>query len=602
MKLATKMSLVCALAAFAFGPAPVMAQEEAQGEVQEEAQGEAQREAQAERPNILVVLIDDAAFMDLEPYGGEARTPHINALSARGTMFTQFRASPLCSPTRAMLLTGLDNHQTGLATIEEVIPPELVGQPGYSMHLEPGVTTIATRLSGAGYRTYMTGKWHLGHGGNNLPADHGFDRSFILDASGADNWEDKTFMPFYSEADWFEDREEASLPEDFYSSRFLVDRMIGYLEEDSARDEPFFAYIGFLAIHIPIQAPREYTDRYDGTYTEGWEALRLARWERAQALGLLPAGAPLEPFPDTVRAWDSLTDDERALYARSMAVNAGMLEAMDAHLGRLFAYLEETGELENTIVVVASDNGPEYNHPGGEPGFGIFMARNGYTWELENLGERGSMAFIGTEWALAASSPFSHFKFHTTEGGVRVPFIIGGPGISEGAMTHARGFMPDVAPTLLDLAGVPYDADEFFGRSLGGVVRGDAGEAYGPEDAIGMEVAGNAALYRGDWKLVRNYRPWGTGEWQLFNLATDPGETADVFGAYPEIAASMLAAYDAYAEDVGVLPLPPGYHPNDQLRVNTRARNLQRLGPLLMAAALGLLLLAAAAVFMWRRR
>ena len=154
--------------------------------------------AQAEtRPNIVVVLVDDAALMDFGAFGGEAHTPNIDALAARGTLFRQHRATPFCAPSRAMLLTGMDNHLAGLGTIREVLPPEHRGRPGYTMALEPGVETIATKLKRTGYRTYMTGKWHLGHGEGELPIDHGFDRSFILDASGADHWEDKPYIPYY---------------------------------------------------------------------------------------------------------------------------------------------------------------------------------------------------------------------------------------------------------------------------------------------------------------------------------------------------------------------------------------------------------------------
>lgn len=554
------------------------------------------------RPNIVVLLVDDAALMDLEPYGGEARTPNINALANRGTKFTRFRASPLCSTTRAMLLTGLDNHQAGVGTIREVIPPELKGKKGYTLALEPGVQTIASRLNDARYRTYMTGKWHLGKGKNDLPADHGFDRSFILAASGADNWEDKTFMPLYEQADWFDGRKEASLPDDYYSSEFLIDQMIEYLEADKDKSEPFFAYIGFLAIHIPIQAPREYTDNYVETYQKGWEDIRLSRWERAQQLGLIDKGTPLAPFPKNTRSWKSLTDNERDLYTRSMAVNAGMLEAMDFHIGRLIQYLEKTNALENTVIIITSDNGPEYNDPSLDSLFRAYMATHGYDRKLENLGEKGSLTSIGTEWAIAASGPFSRFKFHTTEGGTRVPFIVAGPGVPEGKQVNADAFMPDVAPTLMQFANIAYDRDTFFGRSLYEVITGASDYAYGPEDSVGMEVAGNAALFRGKWKLIRNHRPWGAGKWQLFNVASDPGETDDQFDKQPDIAAKMISEYEDYAAKVGVATLPSGYNPVDQLRINTQTIMLQRYGLNLAIIGGVIVILICGSFVFWRRR
>ena len=213
--------------------------------------------AQVDRPNFVLVLVDDAALMDFGVYGGEAQTPNIDALAARGMIFKQHRTTPSCSPSRAMLLTGMDNHLAGFGSIEAVLPPEHRNQPGYMMALEPGVETIATKLKRAGYRTYMTGKWHLGHGDGDLPNDHGFDRSFVLDASGADHWEEKPYLPYYKEALWFEDGERARLPEDFYSSTFIAGKMEDYLRQDADRSEPFFAYVAFLAVHIPVQAPRE---------------------------------------------------------------------------------------------------------------------------------------------------------------------------------------------------------------------------------------------------------------------------------------------------------------------------------------------------------
>jgi arylsulfatase/uncharacterized sulfatase len=307
------------------------------------------------RPNVVIILADDAALMDFGVYGGEARTPNIDALGARGALFTQYRASPLCSPSRAMLLTGMDAHLTGFATISEVLPEEQAGQPGYRLVLEPGVRTLADRLRAEGYRTVMAGKWHLGEAAGEMPQAHGFDRSFALAASGADNWDDRSYMPYYKDAPWFEDGIEASLPQDFYSSRFIVDTAIRYLAETD-QTKPFFAYLPFQAIHIPVQAPQAFIDRYKGRYDAGWEALRQERHQRAQALGLIPQGAPIAALPPDFRPWKSLSAEDRALYAARMEVNAAMLEAMDFHIGRLIAHLKAEGEYDNTIFVVSSDN------------------------------------------------------------------------------------------------------------------------------------------------------------------------------------------------------------------------------------------------------
>lgn len=553
-----------------------------------------------ERPNIVVILADDVGYTDLGAYGGEARTPNIDALANRGAMFSRYYTSPLCSPSRAMLLTGLDNHRTGHATIIEVLPPELRGRPGYTMRLEPGVVTLAARLRDGGYRTYVTGKWHLGHGRGDLPDSHGFDRSFVLDASGADNWEQRPYMPYYRSADWFENGRPARLPENFYSSEFIVDRMIDYLQTDAAHGEPFFAYLAFQAVHIPVQAPRVFSDHYRGAYSGGWEALRDTRWRRAQDLGLIPAASAIGPAHPSLRRWSALSRDEQALYARSMEVHAGMIEAMDHHIGRFIAYLRERGLAENTIFVVTSDNGPEPSNPIAEPDFVRWMGLRGYTRRLEDMGERRSFVFIGPEFANATATG-SFFKFTAGEGGLRVPFIMAGPGISSRRI-DARAFVTDIAPTLLERAGVPAAGPAMDGVSMNPVLDGARDHVRDAETPLGVEVSAHSALYRGDYKLVRTPPPLGDGEWRLYNIAADLGETTDLAAQMPELVAQMRADYDAYAQRVGVLELPPGYDPQRQVVHNVRMKQLEHYWWVLALAAALVLTIVYLAVRLVLRR
>lgn len=528
------------------------------------------------RPNFVILLIDDAAFMDLGVYGGEAATPNIDALAARGVMFTRYYTSPLCAPSRAMLLTGVDNHLTGVATIPEVLPPEHVGKPGYAMELEPGVQTIAARLQPLGYRTLLTGKWHLGSADGALPSDHGFDRSFALDASGADNWDDKSYMPYYSDAPWYEDGAPADLPDDFYSSKFIVDQMITYLDEtDEAA--PFLAYLGFQAVHIPVQAPAEITAKYRGTYQDGWQALREARWQRAQALELVPRGAPLAAMPAGMRDWESLSDDDQAVYAARMAVNAAMLEAMDLHVGRLIDHLKASGDFENTVFVVTSDNGPEPTRGDNDWRLRLWMAMHDYHLGLDGIGEAGSWAFIGPEFAMAAASPGNLFKFHGAEGGIHVPMIMAGPGLPKNIRQDALVQVTDIAPTLLEMAGAPVASDgvAITGRSVLPLLSGTADAVYADDEPIGIEVSGNSALIRGDYKITRNQLPWGDAQWRLYDLSRDPGETIDLADAQPDLMASMLADYDAYSDQMGVLAVPEGYDSHAILTRNTQLRQLR---------------------------
>ncbi|MEM0928124.1 MAG: arylsulfatase [Pseudomonadota bacterium] len=528
-----------------------------------------------DKPNVVIILIDDVGFMDLGAYGGEAKTPTIDRLAAGGTMFTRAHTSPLCAPSRAMLLTGVDSHRAGVASIPEVLPPELQGQPGYGLSLEPDVRTIATHLRASGYRTFMTGKWHLGHGPGDLPVDRGFDRSFALDASGADNWQDKSYMPFYDDAPWYEDGEEADLPEDFYSSRFIVDQMIDYLDADERENQPFLAYLAFQAIHIPVQAPREYTEQYIDTYAGGWERLREQRFARAKAMGLIPADAALGPMHESLDRWDDLDPDEQAYRTKNMAVNAGMLSAMDHHLGRFVDYLKTTAHFDNTVFVITSDNGPEYNDPLTATGMGTWLRLNGYNWNMDTLGERGSYGFIGPAWASAAASPSARFKFYQSEGGTRVPLIFAGPGLPSGQRSAAFTYVTDITPTLLELTGSsPVDGEAITGRSLGPALKGEADVVYGPEEPVGMEMAGHAALVRGQYKLLRDGEPYSDNVWRLYDIVADPGETNDLAASMPELFDSMMADYEAYTEEFGVLAMPEGYSTAKQLRANALRRGL----------------------------
>lgn len=535
-------------------------------------------------PNFVVLLADDLALMDLGIYGGEARTPNIDALARRGRMFTRYYTSPLCSPSRAMLLTGLDNHRTGVATIPEVIPQEHIGKKGYSLRFEPGVTTIASRLKQRGYRTFMTGKWHLGHEAGDLPNSHGFDRSFVLDASGADNWEQKSYMPYYADAPWFEDGQPTTLPKDFYSSRFLIDRMVDYLGEGD-QQKPFFAYIGFQAIHIPVQAPPEFTRKYRDTYREGWAAMRKVRWERAQANGLIPKGAPLADPPKGLRQWESLSRDEQALFARNMAINAGMIEAMDHHIGRLVEHLKRTGQYDNTVFVFTSDNGPEPSNPlATSRTMQWWLDNNGYSVSADNWGGKGTYAFIGPEFANAAASPGAMFKFYSAEGGLHVPMIMAGPGIAPDAPSAAMATVSDIAPTLLAMAGGAPDARAFDGRSLVPLLTGQSNAVRSPETATGFEVSGNAALFKGSYKLVRNLKPYGDGVWRLYDMASDPGETRDLSRSDPAKFREMMAEYRAYAKRNGVLEMPEGYDSTVEIGKNTVRKMAARYWYVLLGA------------------
>jgi len=307
-----------------------------------------QPSASTVRPNIVFILADDLGYTDIAPYGSEVNTPSLSALAEQGVRFTNFHTAANCAPARAMLLTGVDSHLAGVPNIPEMLAPQQRVHANYQGVLGDDVVTVATLLEDAGYHTYMAGKWHLGMEPSKRPSRRGFQRTMAMMDSGADNWEQRPYIALYDQANWFADGERFTLPEDFYSSRFLVEKMIEFIDSNLQDDKPFFAYLPFMAVHSPVQAPQQYTDRYMDLYDSGWDALRQQRMERASALGIVPPDTPMVRMA-TTGEWDALSEDDKRYQAKRMAVYAGMIEAMDFHIGRLIEFLKQRGQYDNTI-------------------------------------------------------------------------------------------------------------------------------------------------------------------------------------------------------------------------------------------------------------
>ena len=533
------------------------------------AQDVVKKDSTNQRPNIVLILADDTALMDFGAYGGEASTPNIDRLAKRGMMFTNYHASPMCAPSRAMLITGSDSHLTGVPNLPIFLPPEYISQPGYEGVLNNKVQTIATRLKNNGYRTYMTGKWHLGHTETTLPSKRGFDRTFILDASGADNWEHKPYLATQdAKPPWFQDGELVDLPDDFYSSKTYVDKMISFMKEEEEKEDPFFAFIAFQAIHIPVQAPKEFVEKYQGVYDEGWEKMKQRRFEKAKELEIIPADAKLGEILPKFEKWENISAEEKKIASNDMAVNAAMLEAMDFHIGRYIKYLEENGLMENTVFIVTSDNGPEASDPSMVIGSDQWMWYNENHRDQNRLGEKGYYGFIGPQFASAAAGPNAFFKFYAGEGGLRVPLIFSGKNIPPGK-SKAFSFITDMAPTILDIAGIDYDEQSSInpmtGHSLFPIIQKDTNQVYAQDEPIGMEAAGQAAIFRGDFKLVRNGKPYGDGIWRMYNLKNDPGETKDLATSNAKLFEDLKIDYKNYSTKYGVLEMPEDYETVEEI-------------------------------------
>lgn len=533
--------------------------------------------AEAARPNIVLILADDLGFSDIGAYGSEIQTPSLDALAASGMSFTNYHTAASCAPTRAMLLTGVDSHKNGVPNIPESIPPEHQAHENYRGVLSRNVVTVASLLQDAGYHTYMAGKWHLGKAPDELPYRRGFSRTITMADTGADNWEQKPYIPIYKKANWFADGEETTLPNDFYSSEFLVNKTIEFIDSNSD-SQPFFAYIPFQAVHIPVQAPQEFTAKYINTYSQGWNALREQRQKRSKELGIIPADAEMQTMSST-HDWDSLSDDEKRFHAKRMAVYAGMVDAMDHHIGRLVAHLKTTGRYDNTIFIFSSDNGSEAT--GGDNPRSLLsrlgLKMQGYRNDYETLGTKGSFNTIGPSYASAAASPLAFYKFYAGEGGMRVPLIIAGKPISDKAkLSNAFTFVTDITPTILELTSTPAPTEFYggrriapmIGRSLAALSREQVAQVYTETDYIGYELGGNAALFQGPYKIVKNRGPVGDSEWHLFNIVDDPGETNDLREAMPDKMTNMLEHYHQYAAENGVLEVPANFNGTVQVAIN----------------------------------
>ena len=524
-------------------------------------------------PNIVLLLADDLGFSDLASYGSEINTPNLSTLARQGVQFSNFHVAANCAPTRAMLMTGVNNHRAGVGNIIEMIPDEFLDSPAYQGTLSTNTVTVATLLRDAGYHTYMAGKWHLGHSPKLLPSARGYERTVALADSGADNWEQKPYLPIYEQANWFADGERFELPDDFYSSRFLVDKIIEFIDSNSDSKAPFFAYLPFQAVHIPVQAPQSFIDRYDGKYDEGWEVLRSRRHKAAQALGLVPENSAMEPMAST-ESWQNLEPKTKRYQAKRMAVYAAMVEAMDFHIGRLIQHLKDTGRYNNTIFIFASDNGSEGSGAGVEPVAmnNLMLSLMDYNDDYETLGLKGSYGTIGPNFASAAASPLGYYKFYVGEGGLRVPLIIAGEPLTLSApnsIIDAFSYATDIVPTILQLTGTANPAGRYNGRAVEPIVgrsvvpllQGRAQRIYGDDDAVGYELNGHRALFLGDHKIVYNRPPIGDGIWHLYNIAIDPGETEDLKEQQPQRFARMQSLYEQFVFEHGVLPVAEDFDP-----------------------------------------
>ena len=517
----------------------------------------------ADRPNILLIMADDMGFTDIGSFGGEIATPNIDALAAVGVRFSNFHTSVSCSPTRSMLMTGTDNHVTGLGTMHELLTPEQIGQPGYEGHLNDRVVTLAEVLREGGYHTYMSGKWHLGHEPEHFPHARGFERSFSMLQGGASHWSDMTGLQAVIQpvAKYVtDDKELTELPGDFYSSRSYADFLIDAIRENRGDGQPFFAYLAPTAAHDPIHVPEPWLSKYRGQYDDGYEALKARRIAGAKRVGLVPESAPPPPRLPGAKPWARLRFEEKEWESRAMEAYAGMVENMDYHVGRVIDFLKDIGEYENTIIIYTADNGPNPIYSEEYPGNPGNPWMDQFDNSLENIGRPGSFVGYGYGWASAGAGPLDYYKLTVGEGGIRTPLIISGPGVEGPRLVDSFAYVTDLMPTLLELADVEHpdqyrgrDVARMRGRSLTGVAFGNQDHTYAEDAIIAGEMMNGRWVLQGDYKATAVAPPFGDGHWWLYNISEDPGETRDLSEERAELLEELITAWERYAEDVGVV-------------------------------------------------
>ncbi|MHC4119522.1 MAG: arylsulfatase [Planctomycetota bacterium] len=516
----------------------------------------------AQRPNILLVMADDLGWSDLGCYGGEIDTPNLDALAASGVKFTDFHTSVSCSPTRSILLSGTDNHLAGLGNMGELLTPEQRGKPGYEGHLNNRIVSLTEVLRDGGYRTYMAGKWHLGHKPEHFPHARGFERSFSMLFGGASYWSDMSGLLVAQEiAEYVVDNKRLrKLPKDFYATRSYTDFLIDTIRSNRGDGKPFFAYLAFTAPHDPMHVPEPWLSKYRGSYDDGYEVLKEKRAEAAKRMGLVSESAKTPDRYRMLKAWDSLSEQQQALESRGMEVYAGMVDNMDYHFGRVVKFLRDIGEYDNTIVIFLSDNGPNpwvsEDYPGNRGSEWFAQFDN----SIDNIGHPMSHYAYGMGWGSACAGPLDLFKMTVGEGGIRCPLLMAGPGVKGGRQVDAFAYVWDIMPTVLELADLPHPkkyrgrrVERIRGKSLKGVLAGSTKRVYDKDDLVGGEMQNGKWMRQGDYKAVSVAPPYGSGKWQLYNVVDDPGETRDLAKKQPEKLRKLKVAWERYAKDVGVV-------------------------------------------------
>jgi arylsulfatase A-like enzyme len=507
----------------------------------------------SKRPNVLLMVADDLGFSDLGCYGSEIATPHLDQLAKDGLRLTRFYNTGRCCPSRTAILTGQYPHKVGVGHMVKNL-----GQPGYVGRVSEDAVTIAQVLKGAGYRSFLSGKWHLG---TPDPTQHGFEEFYGTLISAQTFWDQTTYtrLPQGRTPRQYND-------EEFYGTDALTDHALDFLElARKTPEQPWFLYLAYNAPHFPLHARPEDIAKYAERYHSGWDELRGKRLKRMKELGIVPEDTPLTPrspywnYGETENAinpeWTALPEDRRADLARRMAIYAAMIDRMDQNIGRLLADLKQQKELENTLIVFLSDNGAcaEWD-PFGFDGKSSPNNVLHKGQDIERMGGRDAYHSVGSGWANASNTPWRLYKHFQHEGGITSPCIIHWPkgNIRRGEIEHQPAHIIDLLPTIADIAQAAYQGKlPLPGVSLLPLMR----EGTVNPRMLFFEHEGHRAVHAGKWKLVavRN-RPW-----ELYDVTSDRVELKDLAKDQPDLVERLASRWDQWAEENQVTPFPGDY-------------------------------------------
>lgn len=520
------------------------------------------------RPNFIVIMVDDLGFSDLGCYGGEINTPNIDSLGFNGIRFTQMYNGARCCPSRAALLTGLHPHQAGIGQMTNDL-----GVPAYQGYLNETSVTMAEVLGGTGYRTLMSGKWHVASSWDNrlrdqwvlgdkkhpMPKQRGFDRFFGLMNAADSYWNPKSLV--------MEDQLIDVETSDFHLTDAIADNAVKQIDEAVGMGKPFFQYLAFTAPHWPLHAWEDDIAKYEGKYMKGWDAIRTARHEEMKGLGIVDSKWPISPRDEDSPPWEDIENKEYEDIR--MAAYSAMIEQVDRGVGRVIETLKQNGQFENTVIMFLSDNGgcaELFQEDTDWPDDSQWAATKTLEGEDVRVGDIPDLrpgpdtTFQAVElpWANVSDTPFRLFKRWIHEGGVTTPFIVHWPAkIKKPEIKHSPMQMIDISATLYDLAGASYPSEfsenqitPIEGESFAGLL--GEGDSWLREKPITIEHEGNRGIRIGDWKLVAEWdQPW-----ELYNMSDDRTELNDLASQEPGRVKELEKAYNSWAERAGVLPWP----------------------------------------------